>query len=622
MTRDCQDSTGRRPFAGAEPRTRADFQRALIELCEPFADAVSFERQLDALCGQPSAHYGPRVARLELVARLLWGLAPLAAGGGEYRGWPQIRAAIAAGTDADHPQYWGRPADRDQRIVESAGLGFGLALCPEQLWEPLDADQRANLSGWLREAAHCRTYDNNWLLFATVVGLGLGRVGEPLEPSIAEQAFERVEAFYLGDGWYSDGEPGTAVDHYGAWALHYYSLINARLGARAPTARERARSFAPRYLDWFAADGAGLAFGRSLTYRFAQAAFFGAMAFADEPGPGGWGVLRGAWARNLRWWGRQPILNGDGTLSIGYAYPNLQMSESYNSTASPYWAFKAFLPLALPDSHPFWTNAEEPLQREEPDADRGGRVHAQPQPHPHPHPHAGMVLSRDRAGHAVALAAAPGAPWSRHRHAEAKYAKFAYSTAFGFAVPTSPVGLKAAAVDSMLGLSEDGEYWRTRRDFVGESFVADETVHARWRPWPDVEIETLLTFAGDWHIREHCITTERPLHTAEGAFCVPLDEQASASAGTSVREAEWSALVISRDRASGIRDLTETRRAAVLKPDPTSHLLWQRTLLPVLRGTLEPGEHRLITAVFADSTGDAAGFGQHPVNGSGTKSDT
>lgn len=112
------------------------------------------------------------------------------------------------------------------------------------------------------------------------------------------------------------------------------------------------RAFAPRYLDWFAADGAGLAFGRSLTYRFAQAAFFGAMAFAGEPGPG-WGVLRGAWARQLRWWARRPIGNGDGTLSIGYAYPNLQMSEGYNSPASPYWALKAFLPLALPESHPF-----------------------------------------------------------------------------------------------------------------------------------------------------------------------------------------------------------------------------------------------------------------------------
>jgi hypothetical protein len=603
------NSLSRLPFAGAEPHTRADFQHALLELCEPFADPASFDRQLDALSGQPHAHYGPRVARLELVARLLWGLAPLAAGGGEYRGWPQIREAIAAGTDPEDPQYWGRPTDRDQRIVEAAGLGFGLALCPQELWDPLDATLRAHLSGWLRDAAHCRTYDNNWLLFATVVGLGLARVGEPLEPSVAEEAFRRVDAFYLGDGWYADGGPSTARDHYGPWALHFYSLINAQLSPlspldanRAATAKERARAFAPHYLDWFAADGAGLAFGRSMTYRFAQAAFLGATAFADEPGPAGWGVLRGAWARHLRWWARQPILNGDGTLSIGYAYPNLHMSEAYNSPASPYWALKAFLPLALPDSHPFWTHEEEPLHRT---------------PAVRAHPHAGMLISHDRAGHATALAAAPGAPWSRHRHAEAKYAKFAYSTAFGFAVPTAVVGLEAAAVDSVLALSEDGEYWRTRRETVHSS-ITDEAVHAVWHPWPDVEIETRLRFAGDWQIRDHRITTARPLHTAEGAFCVPLEDQ------TRTHTTDSSALAISKERASGIQDpsKTATRQATVLRPDPNSHFLWQRTLLPILRGTLEPGEHLMITAVFANSTGDAADFEHPPVNGSGTKSDT
>lgn len=33
--------------------------------------------------------------------------------------------------------------------------------------------------------------------------------------------------------------------------------------------------------------------------------------------------------------------------------------QDYNSAQSPYWALKAFLPLALPASHPFWTSKEE-----------------------------------------------------------------------------------------------------------------------------------------------------------------------------------------------------------------------------------------------------------------------
>jgi hypothetical protein len=591
-----ETNCGRFPFGTAELRTRADFQRALLSLCEPFADADALERQLGATA-QPGAHYEPRVARLELVARLLWGLAPLAAGGGVYPGWQPIRAAITAGTDPRHPDYWGPPSDYDQRIVEAAALGFGLALCTGELWEPLSGEQRARFTTWLRQAANCRAHDNNWLLFATVIGLGLAGVGEPLEPAVTKAAFERVDEFYRGDGWYTDGGPDRALDHYGPWALHFYSLINARLDpstpGRATTAVDRARAFAPQYLSWFASDGAGLAFGRSMTYRFAQAAFFGALAFADDdPGPAvDWGVLRGAWARHLRWWARQPIRSGDGTLPIGYAYPNLQISETYNSPASPYWAFKAFLPLALSESHPFWTHPEEPAPR------ATGTL---------TYPQAGMLVRHDRAGHVIALAAAPGAPWSRHRHVEAKYAKFAYSTAFGFAVATAPIGLESAAIDSTLAFSEDGRYWRTRLENVRWSVEHrvddDPVITAVWSPWPDVEVETRLRFSGDWHIREHRVTTARPLLTAEGAFCVPLGE------GAGPQQTDSTALAVAKDRASGIRDLTTGRHPVVLRPDPNSHLLWPRTLLPTLQGELAVGEHRLITAVYADSTGDSTDF--------------
>src|ERR1700722_991978 len=94
---------GRHPFGAPQKlRTRADFQCALLSLCEPFADAAGLERQLAAIA-QPGAHYEPRVARLELVSRLLWGLAPLTAGGGFYPGWQPIREAIIAGTDPEHP---------------------------------------------------------------------------------------------------------------------------------------------------------------------------------------------------------------------------------------------------------------------------------------------------------------------------------------------------------------------------------------------------------------------------------------------------------------------------------------------------------------------------------------
>lgn len=40
-------------------------------------------------------------------------------------------------------------------------------------------------------------------------------------------------------------------------------------------------------------------------------------------------------------------------LTIGYAYPNILMSENYNVPGSPYWCMKAFAFLMLPAGHPF-----------------------------------------------------------------------------------------------------------------------------------------------------------------------------------------------------------------------------------------------------------------------------
>ena len=78
--------------------------------------------------------------------------------------------------------------------------------------------------------------------------------------------------------------------------------------------------------------GRAIPFGRSLTYRFAMSSFWGAVAFADLelPAPLTWGVVRGLQLRNVRWWAQQAgAYNADGTLTIGYVYPNQSMTEVF-----------------------------------------------------------------------------------------------------------------------------------------------------------------------------------------------------------------------------------------------------------------------------------------------------
>ena len=470
--------------------------------------------------------------------------------------------------------------------MEMASIGLALALVPEQVWYPLPPEARRNLARWLDTINSVEVVDSNWLFFRVLVNLGLAHVGAKHDEGAMCTALNRLDQFYLADGWYSDGITAQR-DYYVPFAMHYYGLIYAKLAKvqdpkRAQLFRDRASAFAQDFIHWFAADGSALPFGRSLTYRFAQGCFWGALGFADiEALP--WGVIKGLALRHLRWWGRQPIFAPDGTLSIGYAYPNLNVGEQYNSPGSPYWAMKFFLPLALSESHPFWQAEEMPLPELPP-------VHYQP--------HAKMIFYRDRTNrHIVALTSGQHEPWIRH--AGEKYAKFAYSTTFGFSVPLGRRGLTQTAADSMLALSDDGEYYRVR-ERTAESEYVHGALWSRWHPLPGVEIETWLIPSPPWHIRVHRLRTDRPLWSAEGGFALDRSGDNPIDRAGVEESAEGFAFARYPSGASGLRDVLGQREGRVLRLDPNTNLLVPRTVLPTLLAQHNPGEHWLACAVLAD----------------------
>lgn len=310
-------------------------------------------------------HYGNRVAAMEGFSRILWGLAPYIGGGG---GCAELEntylTGLANGTDPDCGEYWGEMRDFDQRIVETAAIGLGLILAPDKLWKPLSAKQKENLYNWLNMVNSVKSVDNNWQLFAVLVNLGFKSVNMPYNREAVERSLGRVHSFYIGNGWYTDGDT-PQIDYYISFAIHFYSLIYAKVmededRENSRIFKERAKLFTKDFIYWFTEDGEALAFGRSLTYRFAQCCFWSACVFADvEPFP--IGVMKGIISRNIEWWMKQPIFDNSGILTVGYAYPNLCMAENYNSFGSPYWALKAFLILALHDNHKFYQAEPQPL---------------------------------------------------------------------------------------------------------------------------------------------------------------------------------------------------------------------------------------------------------------------
>ena len=564
--------------------TRSDVEFAAVQLIEPLLPQLSPGKARLRL-GETGAAYDADIAEMEAFARPLWAIVPMLAGGSQIIAhiWSIWSEGIINGTDPTHPEYWGRINSFDQRQVEMAVFGVGMALAPEKFYFSLPVRAQRNLYAWLNQINHTELYHNNWIYFRVLVNIGFIACGLPYDARRLESDFEALEQHYEGDGWYYD-LPGQ-LDYYTPWAFHYYGLIYAKVmqgrdPERSKKLLERGMRIAPDIACWFDKTGEALPYGRSLTYRFAQSGFFSALALAEGNSDAlSYGQMKRLLLSNMRRWFSQPIFTRGGTLTIGYHYPNLLMAEGYNAPGSPYWAMKAFACLALPDSHPFWQAKEEPYDAPEMTLQR----------------HMRMLIARSEDGsHVIAYPA--GNCCESHAHCDAKYEKFAYSTVFGFSVPKTQIHLGGGAFDSMLALSEDNIHWNAR--YQAREYTLTETCAvSRWQPMPGVRITTQIHPFGEWHLRVHRIHTERTLYAAEGGFAISRgkedDRYRRADADGAAVVAPWG--------TSAVCALKGYDEAVVLQPEPNTNLMAPRTLLPTLKAKLEPGEHVLACAVLGSA---------------------
>ena len=387
-----------------------------------------------------------------------------------------------------------------------------------------------------------------------------------------------------------------------------------------------------------------------MTYRFAFAAFWSAASVAKVPFPAPLeelGVVKGLVLRHLRWWTKKAdIFNTDGTLNIGYTYPNMYMSEDYNSPQSVYWCFKTFSVLALPASHLFWTCEELPHPVSTQARDVAEEKGQSPLLERIAVVEPALQITCSTTEHHFLLSAGQFTK-KTHKAREAKYSKLAYSSAFAFSVPTGPL-LPQLAPDSTLSVSDDrGETWRvrwepleTRIQAVALSFEADGVgvtmslpcLLSAWQPWRNssLKIKTTLIPSLDrwpgWHIRVHEVGGShlQTMQCVDAGFAISslskrggnvpvLKENPSLITGSTAAkeddiagEGSWqeeaACLVLSDAGASGVCDLTDqinqlsprdcgTRSHAseglILKPDANTNLIAQRTLIPTIQHEFE-----------------------------------
>ena len=571
-----------------ELKSKRDYVELMRKLLDPLAELYSPGGARLRL-GETGATYDRVAIELEAFSRPLWALAPFWLGGGRAPEFEDIyRRGLAAGTDPESPEYWGEPQDCDQRFVEMAAIACAMIEVPQIVWEPLDGAAKENLARWLgsinaHELPHC-----NWLFFRVLVNLALERVGRDFDPALVERDLDEVDRWYVGGGWYTDGpaEIKPQRDYYIPWALQYYGVLYSvfaaeRDPARAAVYRQRALEFGRSFARWFDKNGAALPYGRSLTYRFGQCAFYSACVWAGlEPLP--LSAMKGIIARNLRWWMEKPILDRDGVLTIGYCYPNLYMSERYNAPGSPYWGLKSFLLLALPDDHPFWAAEEAPLPEE----------FAAP----------GVVADRDAAlllqrlpdGQLNAYAPAL-VERSEHGQFAEKYAKFCYNTRFGFSASRSYAQIEQAAPDSMLAFALPGEAGGqvfVRRHSLEYELREDRLV-STWEPMPGVHVRTELIPCEGGHIRRHRVESGVACAAYDCGFAVPKFEPGF------IQSAEGPAAAASNKRMRCEVASTSGGAGLVLDAWPNTNLYSPNAVIPAVRYEIPVGCVELETRVIS-----------------------
>lgn len=355
--------------------TRKTWLDTMLAIAHPVLDALS----RDCLTAEmPIESKLPREDRaqytyLEALGRTLTGMAP----------W--LDAEVTDPEELALQQKYGEmarqaihhavtPDSRDfmnfstgfQPIVDAAFLAHGVLRAPHALWEKLPDEDKRNLVLQMKRTRTRAPHYNNWLLFAAMIESFLYRAGEDYDPMRIDYAIRAHISFYKGDGFYGDGV-NFRMDYYNSFVIQPMLVdvlstmcqTNPEWTVFCKDVTERAAHYATYLEHLIMPDGSYPVLGRSSAYRFgafqmlSQAALEGILEDGITPAQ-----VRCALTAVIKKIMSYDNFDENGFLKIGVCGSQPNMGEEYISTGSLYLCSAVFLPLGLPESDPFWTDAD------------------------------------------------------------------------------------------------------------------------------------------------------------------------------------------------------------------------------------------------------------------------
>lgn len=317
------------------------------------------------------------VTYMEAFGRLMAGIAPWLALPDDDSAEGVIRKELRAyaleayknAVDPASPDYLGWRKE-GQSLVDAAYVAESFLRAWDALWIPLDDTTKQR---YIEEFTYMRRIDppyTNWLLFSSTIESLLAKAGASWDAYRINSTIRKVEEWYTGDGWYSDG-PDFAFDYYSSYVFHpmYLETLQGMLESGKRTrldysayyhrALRRTRKFAIVLERMISPEGTFPVFGRSTPYRMAAMQPLALLAWYDKL-PAGLmpGQVRGALTAVMhRMFDGGRNFNQGGYLTIGFTGSQPDIADWYTNNGSLYMTSLAFMPLGLPASHPFWTDA-------------------------------------------------------------------------------------------------------------------------------------------------------------------------------------------------------------------------------------------------------------------------
>lgn len=280
--------------------------------------------------------------------------------------------SYAHSVDPASPDYllWRKEG---QPLVDAAYIAESFIRAYDALWVPLDSVTKQRFIQEFQQLRRINPPYTNWLLFSSTIECFLKKAGAQSDGYRITSALQKIEEWYVGDGWYSDG-PGFAFDYYNSYVIQPMNLecieIITDKGKRSVWNVEKERYFQAlkrmqKYaiiLERFVSpEGSYPVFGRSIPYRMAVFQPLALLAWREQlPEELTNGQVRAAMSAVMkRMFRDKRNFNEKGFLTLGFNGHQPGTSDWYTNNGSLYMTTLAFLPLGLPADHPFWTSPAE-----------------------------------------------------------------------------------------------------------------------------------------------------------------------------------------------------------------------------------------------------------------------